>query len=248
MPVRRRRWGLLRFLLLAPLLAALLLGAGFLWFLDAASAPPADPARPTDGIAVLTGGGERVQTGLRLLAEGKARLLLVSGAHPDVTLGDLARAAGLGPGDLAGRVSLGRAARTTRGNAAEIAAWARAEQLSSIRVVTAGYHMPRALLELRRALPEAELLAFPVVPAPLRDAAAAGRARTWSLLAGEYLKLLGALIGLASPADRPGWAPAPPLGTGGAVARIPPGPPCGPSGVALLAAARAPSSGPDPIP
>ena len=99
-------------------------------------------------------------------------------------------------GPLAGRITLGHVARTTRGNAAEIAAWAREEQLRSIRVVTAGYHMPRALLELRRALPDAELLPHPVVPARLRDPGAVSHLRTWSLLAGEYLKLLGAWMGL----------------------------------------------------
>jgi uncharacterized SAM-binding protein YcdF (DUF218 family) len=194
--------------------AALLLAlplAGFLWFLDAAGAEPEDPEAPTDGIAVLTGGAERVRTGLRLLAEGRARLLLVSGAHPDATLAELAAAAGLdpaalGPADGAARVTLGRAARGTRGNAAEIAAWARARGLRSVRVVTAGYHMPRALLELRRALPpDAVLVPHPVLPARLRDAAAAGRQRTWSLLAGEYLKLLAAGAGITrlQPVDLP---------------------------------------------
>lgn len=193
---------MLRALLLAAALLAALLGAGFLWFLDAAAAAPEEPDRATEGIAVLTGGAERVQTGLRLLAEGKARLLLVSGAHPGTTLADLARASGLEAGALAGRVTLGREARTTRGNAREIADWARAHGLRSVRVVTAGYHMPRALLELRRALPEAVLVPHPVVPARLRDAAAAGRQRTWSLLVGEYLKLIGAALG-ASRLDAP---------------------------------------------
>jgi uncharacterized SAM-binding protein YcdF (DUF218 family) len=66
--------------------------------------------------------------------------------------------------------------------------------------VTAGYHMPRAVLELRRALPDVVLVPHPVVPARLRDREAGGRLRTWSLLAGEYLKLLAAGIGLARPA------------------------------------------------
>ena len=66
-------------------------------------------------------------------------------------------------------------------------------------MVTAGYHMPRALLELRRALPPGtELLPQPVVPARLRDGPAGPRA--WRLLAGEYLKLIGAWLGLARPA------------------------------------------------
>ena len=183
----------------------LLLVAGFGWFLKAAAAPPAEPLRRTDGIAVLTGGAERVETGLRLLLQGRAERLLVSGVHRNATLADLARAAGLGPEVQvsADRVALGHVARTTRGNAAEIAAWARAEGLRSIRVVTAGYHMPRALLELQRALPEAELLAHPVVPARLRDPGAVARLRTWSLLAGEYLKLIGAWAGLTRLRDAP---------------------------------------------
>jgi uncharacterized SAM-binding protein YcdF (DUF218 family) len=188
---RRRRW-----LVLAPVLGFTLLALGFGWFLLAVSRGPADPARPTDGIAVLTGGAERVETGLRLLSEGRAEQLLVSGVHPQVTLADLARLAALEPEALEERVSLGARATTTRGNAAEIADWARARGLRSIRVVTAGYHMPRALLELRRRLPGVELVAHPVVPARLRDPAAGGRARTWSLLAGEYLKLLAAWAGL----------------------------------------------------
>jgi uncharacterized SAM-binding protein YcdF (DUF218 family) len=177
--------------------------AGFLWFLRAAAAPPADPALRAEGIAVLTGGADRVETGLRLLlADGGARLI-VSGAHRDARLQDLVRVAGLPPeaADLvAARATLGRAAATTRGNAAEIAAGARREGIGSIRVVTAGYHMPRALLELRRALPEAALLPHPVVPAPLRGSAGP---RAWRLLAGEYFKLAGAWLGLSRPgADR----------------------------------------------
>jgi len=65
-------------------------------------------------------------------------------------------------------------------------------------VVTAGYHMPRALLELRRTLPDAVLLPHPVATAPLRAAAGS---RAWRLLAGEYLKLVGAWLGLRRPGD-----------------------------------------------
>ena len=188
---RRRRW-----LVLAPVLSFTLLALGFGWFLLAVSRGAADPGRPMDGIAVLTGGAERVETGLHLLREGRAEHLLISGVHPHVTLADLARLAALEPETLGERVSLGPRATTTRGNAAEIADWARAKGIRSLLVVTAGYHMPRALLELRRRLPEVALVAHPVVPAWLRDPAAGGRARTWSLLAGEYLKFLAAWAGL----------------------------------------------------
>lgn len=197
LPAGRPRWRRRRRLLvMAPALLLGALAAGFGWFLAISGRDPAEPGRHTDGIAVLTGGAGRVETGLRLLREQRAEHLLVSGVHPQVTLADLARLAALEPEALAGRVALGPQATTTRGNAAEIAAWARAEHLHSLRVVTAGYHMPRALLELRRALPEAELVAHPVVPARLRDPAAAGQPRTWSLLSGEYLKFLAACAGL----------------------------------------------------
>ncbi len=195
-------------------LPCLALGLGFLWFLDMAAAPPEDPGRGTEGIAVLTGGADRVGTGLRLLAEGRAACLLVSGVHRHARLPELARAAGLDPAPLAGRVALGHWARSTRGNAAEIAAWARARGIGSLRVVTAGYHMPRALLELRRALPEAVLIPHPVLPAALRDAAAAGQRRIWRLLAGEYVKLLGAALGLRRPEPPPGAGDLVPTGAG----------------------------------
>ena len=45
----------------------------------------------TDAIVVLTGGAERVETGFRLLADGLAPRLFVSGVHPDSRLADLVR-------------------------------------------------------------------------------------------------------------------------------------------------------------
>ena len=130
---------------------------------------------------MLTGGARRVETGLALLAAEPDTRLVVSGVGRETDWPDLARLAGADPA-LGPRVTLGRAAASTRGNAAEVAAWARAHRLGRLRVVTADYHMPRAMLELRRALPEAVLLAEPVaVDAPAgalwREAAKYGLAR-----------------------------------------------------------------------
>ena len=173
--------------------------AGFLWFLQTAVGPPADPTLRAEGIAVLTGGAERVRTGLDLLLADEAARLIVSGVHRDATWVDLVRGAGLAPelaAPLADRVTLGHAATSTSGNAREIASWARERGIRSVRVVTAGYHMPRALLELRRALPDALLLLpHPVVPASLRGGPAGPR--EWRLLASEYAKLVAAWLGLA---------------------------------------------------
>jgi uncharacterized SAM-binding protein YcdF (DUF218 family) len=166
-------------------------------FLGAALAPGAPPAGETAGIVVLTGGSERVATGFRLLGETGARRLLISGAHPGAGLAEIAAAAGLDAAPLAGRVDVGHAAASTRGNAAETAAWARAEEMRSLRVVTAGYHMPRAMLEMRRALPAATLVPHPVASAALRAPGALWRPRIWALLAGEYARYLLARAGLS---------------------------------------------------
>nr|WP_246514410.1 YdcF family protein [Neoroseomonas soli] len=178
-------------------LVALGLAAGFVGFVVAAANPAAPAMGETDGIVVLTGGSERVVTGFRLLAEGRAPRMLISGAHPGAGLAEIAAAANLDPAPFAGRVAIGYAAASTRGNAVEAAAWARAEGARSLRIVTAGYHMPRAMLELRRALPETELVPHPVPSAALRARGALWRPGSWMLLLGEYGRYLMARAGLS---------------------------------------------------
>jgi uncharacterized SAM-binding protein YcdF (DUF218 family) len=192
---RRRLW-----VVLALGIAAALAG-GFLWFLEATRTGVEAPGRRTDAIVVLTGGLDRVETGLDLLEDGAAPRLLVSGAASGLTMAALARAHGRDPAALAGRLAIGHAAATTAGNAAETAAWIAAEAASgrpvrTLRVVTAAYHRPRAMLELGRALPGVELIAHPVVPAILREGEVP-LSRTVTLLGGEYLKFGLALAGLA---------------------------------------------------
>jgi len=172
------------------------LGAGFGWFSVQARWPAPVPAL-ADGIVVFTGGAGRVELALRLLAEGHADRLLVSGTGRG-ELADLLAAAGLRP-ELAarvapGQVALGRFARSTRGNARETAEWVALHGIRSLIVVTSGYHMRRALIELHRTLPAAVvLLAAPLVP-HLRDGQDEVPLR---LLAAEYAKWLGAMAGLS---------------------------------------------------
>jgi len=187
----------LRRLSLLALALLLLWFGGFIWFLRAVQETAAD-ASGADAIVVLTGGTERVETGLRLLEEGVAPRLFVSGVHPESRLADLARGAEVDPARLAGRVELGHAAASTRGNAVEIAAWAKQRDIASIWLVTAGYHMPRARTELRRAMPGLQVHAYPVTPARLRAEGAFWRPPNWGLLLGEYMKFLGAELGLSA--------------------------------------------------
>ncbi len=197
-PVQSPRPGLrpLRRLALALSLVAVLAigawGAGFAWFVHGALREGSLPSR-ADGIVVLTGGADRVETGLHLLAEGRAGMLLVSGVAPRAGWGELAQRAGVAGEGLSPRVTLGREATTTVGNAEETAAWVRAHDLHSLIVVTSGYHMARALTEIGRALPDVRLTPVSVLSSSMRDGRDIARLR---LLASEYTKFLAADLGL----------------------------------------------------
>jgi uncharacterized SAM-binding protein YcdF (DUF218 family) len=123
------------------------------------------PEEKTDAIVVLTGGAGRVSEGLSLLEAGTGRKLFVSGVYRGVDVEVLLRLAQRAPGDLECCISLGYAADSTRGNAAETAEWIAEEGFKSIRLVTASYHMPRSLLEFRHALPtDVRIVPHPVFP------------------------------------------------------------------------------------
>jgi len=153
-------------------------------------APP-DPFPEADAIVSLTGGSlDRLTTGMDLLASGHGRRLLISGVNPKVTDAELAKLLGGGKALFACCVDVGRSAEDTLGNASETAAWARRNGIHRLIVVTDDYHVPRALLELKLAMPDIALIAYPVSTRTTkpgvwgRDVGAAGR------LAGEYVKYI----------------------------------------------------------
>ena len=170
--------------------ALMALGAGFAGFI-AASQRQAGPLPMADGIVALTGGADRIETALRLLQAGRAKWLLVSGVAHGAGLEDLARRVELDPARLAPHVTLGRTATSTSGNADEAADWARMHNFHTLIIVTAGYHMPRAMLEMRRTMPEMTLYPLPVQPQAML------RTSEVRLLLGEYVKLIAAWCGLS---------------------------------------------------
>ncbi len=162
--------------------------AGFGWFLHLVGMPAQLPPH-ADGIVAFTGGPDRVETALRLLAQNRADKLLLSGIGGGAELSELARLADVDPLPLVAKVTIGRNAMTTRGNAIETAGWARANTIHSLLVVTAAYHMPRALAELSRSVPTIDLYPVPV---------AASRHVPLRLLAEEYVKYLASVAGLTA--------------------------------------------------
>ena len=163
-PRSRRRRGLKALLLIAAILFAAW-AAGFYRFASMIPDRGAPPETVTDGIVVLTGGVGRVRAGIALLERGAAKKLFVSGVYHGVDVQALLRAARQAPGSVECCIVLGYAADSTRGNAMETAEWIRKEGYTSLRLVTASYHMPRSLYEFRRVLPaNVEIVPHPVFP------------------------------------------------------------------------------------
>ncbi|MGL6043302.1 MAG: YdcF family protein [Sandaracinobacteroides sp.] len=136
----------------AAALAALVWIGGFIVFM-LSLAGPAAPGNRTEGVAVLTGGPGRLARGVDVMEAGLASRMLVSGVDRSVTPGELVAATRLSPKLLACCVDLGFEADSTRSNAEEVAGWVARHKYKSIRLVTAGYHMPRARTELEARLP-----------------------------------------------------------------------------------------------
>lgn len=178
---------------LVVLVASVLLGygAGFAAFLTQVPHRAASDATKTDAIVVLTGGRQRLSTGLKLHAEGLAARVFISGVNPEVEPEELASFGPLGKAQIDCCVVLGYAAANTLGNAAETAAWVRAADIQSIRLVTAAYHMPRSLFELRRTAPALTIIPHPVFPPGFPEGAVMQR-DGMVLLLSEYHKLLRA--------------------------------------------------------
>jgi len=143
---------------------------GFLWFVATLPAKVADETTHTDAIVVLTGGSERLATGVALLESGLADRLFISGVHRGVELPEIFKAARTRHPEPIGAIVLGYAADDTVGNAAETAQWMAREHVGSVRLVTGAYHMPRSLMEFRHAMPGAVIVPHPVFPDAVKSA------------------------------------------------------------------------------
>ena len=110
--------------------------------------------RQTDAIVVLTGGAKRIERGLDLLEQGRAKRMLVSGVARAVRPGELAAQYQGSQRLFACCVDLGRESVDTRSNAEEVSRWLARHRIRSIRLITTDWHMPRARFELSRRLPE----------------------------------------------------------------------------------------------
>ncbi len=177
----------------AVIVLAFIWGAGLFHFANTIPEQVADGKTATDAIVVLTGGSERLRTGLDLLDGRLAEHLFVSGVYRGLDVQRLLAVAKRSAGDLGDKIGIGNAVNTAE-NAAETAAWMRREGYKSLRLVTAAYHMPRSLLEFQDFAPDLAVIPHPVFPSHVKQAEWWAWPGTASLIAGEYNKMIAAWI------------------------------------------------------
>jgi uncharacterized SAM-binding protein YcdF (DUF218 family) len=154
-----------RITLVAALLLLALYLAGLEWFVRGIVTSPPSGARPADAVVVLTGGSARLDEGFDLLNRGMGQKLFISGVYHGVEVKQLlSRWKKAGHDGLDCCVVLGFEADDTIGNAHETLKWMQDEKFTSAYLVTANYHMQRALLVFHAIMPEMNIIPWPVDP------------------------------------------------------------------------------------
>lgn len=180
----------MRLWLLFVFLVALYLG-GLHWFVRSIIETRPPDAQPADAVVVLTGGSNRLETGFDLLEKGMGKKLFISGVYHGVDVRELLdRWKKEDRSHLDCCVVLGFEADDTIGNARETIAWMQKEHYHSIFLVTANYHLRRAMLDFETLSPDMQITPWPVLPEKL-DMADWWRDSIYrSLILREYAKYL----------------------------------------------------------
>lgn len=191
--MRRHRtgyWSKVRWIIRSLITLSVIWFCGFLIFAQSLPDAVLMPKAPTDAIVVLTGGSLRLETGLELLANKRAKKLFVSGVHRGVDVQQLLNMVKRSPEAVSCCIALGYDADNTHGNALETSSWIKQEEYRSMRLVTSSYHMLRSAAEFRAVMPDIEIFEHPVFPKSFK-------AKNWwvwpgstGLIIGEYNKYL----------------------------------------------------------
>src|ERR1017187_2574254 len=183
---------------------AVLLGAGFCWFVLTIPAEEVTLDRKADGIVALTGAAARIPDAIELLAAERGKRLLISGVHRDTRSREIARLTPLYSKFFTCCIDLDRSALNTFGNALETKRWAHEHNFNSLIVVTSNWHMPRAMVELAHQLPETTLIPYPVMSEKVKTEPWWQNIDTARFLFAEYLKYLFALSRMGLDPDSAG--------------------------------------------
>jgi uncharacterized SAM-binding protein YcdF (DUF218 family) len=173
--------------------AALLLIGGFLWFITRVPADEVALHQNADGIVALTGGASRIADAIELLASGRGKRLLISGANRATNSNEISRLNPEFERWVRCCVDFDRSLNTL-GNAIETRRWAESRGFRSLIIVTSNYHMPRALAEIAHQLPDVALVPFPVVTDRQRAEPWWASSVTARLMLSEYVKYIFARL------------------------------------------------------
>jgi uncharacterized SAM-binding protein YcdF (DUF218 family) len=158
---------------------------------------PAPAPERADGIVALTGANsnQRIGAAMGLLEDGYGKRVLVSGVNRMASREDVRNVSRAVRRLYDCCVDLGFTAADTVGNARETADWAQAMRYRRLIVVTADYHMPRAMLELKAVLrgTGVELQTYPVRTPALQAHDWWRRPGAARLMVVEYCKYLAIL-------------------------------------------------------
>ncbi len=185
-------------LVLTLALGAVAMAFGFVLFAVSVTREDATGWDKADGIVVLTGGDNRIEAGAKLMSEGRAKRMLISGDNRKVSREEMQRILGIDKQTFNCCVDLGYEALDTVGNADETRTWANSNGYTRLIIVTSRYHMPRSLAELALVMPGITLLPYAVTPRRFPETAWWLHMATTRVLLSEYLKYLPAVARLTA--------------------------------------------------
>lgn len=146
-----------------------------------------DKTTHTQAIVVLTGGRNRISEAVKLLNAKLADKLLISGVEKNTSLQDISVSQDIPMPKK--NISLEKKSTNTIENAIETQAWLKKNNISSIRLVTSNYHLPRSIQEFQYQNPDLTIVPHPV----FSDYVAKQwwtKTRSFCLIASEYNKFL----------------------------------------------------------
>ncbi len=165
---------------------------GLVWFIEDMPQGTPDPSLKTSAIVVLTGGNNRISEGLELLSQNKSGELLISGVRRGASLKAIILGSGYHGAFNAQKIALDYKSTTTVENAQNVAKWASRRNIKSIRLVTANYHMRRALIEFNHYLKDVNIIPHAVNPLDPVQKTWCKDYKIFCLYLNEYHKYLGA--------------------------------------------------------
>ena len=135
---------------------------GYLWYINKLTSGELTVNEKTDAIVVLTGGQNRLNVAIKLLEDGLAERLYISGVDEKVTRAELLNLLGSKKELEECCIESGSQAEDTVGNAIETLKWLENNNIKTLRVVTSLEHMPRAMVEFKRFIPKIKFIEHPV--------------------------------------------------------------------------------------